>query len=226
MSLNVIQDPIDSDKVIIEQELVIPEIVDEIKEEEPVKKKKKKKIYDTKQEPRKALGTFFRNHFKMLINRMNMADRKAMIMVRINTAIISLLIVFNHKIDAYVDNANVISIVLLVGGGVSLVLALLTASPIGAYIHRLFKYHREMKEKYPDFKHNSFMMMKRVGLDEYEKSMDAVVRNQDLQIGNQVRASFMLNHYAICKYQLLQWSYNLFLLSFFISIGIFLFGYF
>ncbi|MBR8537743.1 hypothetical protein KDU71_19385 [Carboxylicivirga sediminis] len=188
------------------------------------KKKKKKKLYDTKQEPRKALSTFFRNHFKMLVNRMTMADRKAMIMVRINTTIISLLIVFNQKMDVYVDNGNAIVIVLLIGSGMSLVLSLLTASPIGAYVHRLFKYHREMKEKYPDFKHNSFMMMRRVDLDEYEKSMDAVVRNQDLQVGNQVRASFMLNHYTLCKYQLLQWSYNLFLIAFFISIGILIYG--
>ncbi|MBK3517752.1 hypothetical protein [Carboxylicivirga marina] len=188
------------------------------------KKKKKRKPFDTKQEPRKALSTFFRNHFKMLINRMVQADRKAMIMVRINTTIISLLIVFNQKMDVYIENGNQIGLVLLVGSGISLVLSLLTASPIGAYVHRLFKYHREMKEKYPDFKHNSFMMMKRVDLNEYEKAMDAVVRNQDLQIGNQVRSSFMLSHYTLCKYQLLQWSYNAFLIAFFISIGIFIHG--
>ncbi|MCU4154714.1 hypothetical protein J1N10_01925 [Carboxylicivirga sp. A043] len=193
-------------------------------EDQKKKNKKKRKTYDTKQEPRKALQTFYRNHFRMLINRMTMADRKAMIMVRINTAIISLLIVFSQKMDLYINNGNKIGIVLLIGSGVSLVLSLLTASPIGAYIHRLFKYHREMKEKYPDFKHNSFMMMKRVSLEEYESSMDAVVRNQDLQIGNQVRASFMLNHYTLCKYQLLQWSYNVFLIAFFISIGVFLVG--
>ncbi|WP_439184338.1 Pycsar system effector family protein [Carboxylicivirga taeanensis] len=197
---------------------------EEEEKESTVKKKKKKKLYDTKQEPRKALSTFFRNHFKMLVNRMAMADRKAMIMVRINTTIISLLIVFNQKMGVYVENGNVIAIILLIGSGTSLVLSLLTASPIGAYVHRLFKYHREMKQKYPNFKHNSFMMMKRVGLDEYEKSMDAVVRNQDLQIGNQVRASFMLSHYTLCKYQLLQWSYNLFLIAFFISIGILIYG--
>ncbi|WP_430815455.1 hypothetical protein [Carboxylicivirga sp. RSCT41] len=193
-------------------------------EHQGFKKKKKRGLYDTKQEPRKALSTFFRNHFRMLINRMTMADRKAMIMVRINTAIISLLILFSQKMDLYINEGNKIGVVLLIGSGISLVLSLLTASPIGAYIHRLFKYHREMKEKYPDFMHNSFMMMKHVSLEEYEKSMDAVVRNQELQIGNQVRASFMLSHYTICKYQLLQWSYNVFLIAFFISIGIFLVG--
>ena len=190
------------------------------------KKKKKRKLFDTKQEPRKAISTFFRNHFKVLINKITMADRKAMIMVRINTTIISLLIVFNQKLDVFIANGSIISIILLVGSAISLLLSLLTASPIGAYVHRLFKYHREMKEKYPDFKHNSFMMMKHVGLDEYEKSMDAVVRNQNLQIGNQVRASFMLSHYTICKYQLLQWSYNVFLLAFFISIAVFVSGLF
>lgn len=209
--------------VVLEDDVLVEE---ESKGEIPPKKKKKKKLYDTKQEPRKALSTFFRNHFKVLINKMIMADRKAMIMVRINTTIISLLIVFNQKVDVYVENGNIISLVLLVGSGISLVLSLLTASPIGAYVHRLFKYHREMKEKYSDFKYNSFMMIKRVGLEEYEKSMDAVVRNQDLQVGNQVRASFMLSHYTLCKYQLLQLSYNIFLISFFISIGIFLYSFF
>ncbi len=211
-------------ELMVSEQLIEPIPFNEEESEVVTKKKKKKKLYDTKQEPRKALSTFFRNHFKMLVNRMAMADRKAMIMVRINTTIISLLIVFNQKMGVYIENGNAIGIVLLIGSGTSLVLSLLTASPIGAYVHRLFKYHREMKQKYPDFKHNSFMMMKRVGLDEYEKSMDAVVRNQDLQVGNQVRASFMLSHYTLCKYQLLQWSYNLFLIAFFISIGILIFG--
>lgn len=214
----------EAQELLVNEQLIEPISSGDDENSVVAKKKKKKKLYDTKQEPRKALSTFFRNHFKMLVNRMTMADRKAMIMVRINTTIISLLIVFNQKMDVYVDNGNAIVIVLLIGSGMSLVLSLLTASPIGAYVHRLFKYHREMKEKYPDFKHNSFMMMKRVDLDEYEKSMDAVVRNQDLQVGNQVRASFMLNHYTLCKYQLLQWSYNLFLIAFFISIGILIYG--
>jgi len=211
---NVINDDIDVD---VEQDTI------EVAEEEP-RKKKKKRLYHTKQEPRKALSTFFRNQFRMLINRMTMADRKAMIMVRINTTIISLLMVFHQQLDVLMPNGDMIAVVLLIGSGVSLVLSLLTANPIGAYVHRLFKYHREMKEKYPDFKYNNFMMMKRVSLDEYEQSMDDVVRNQNLQIGNQVRASFMLSHYTICKYQLLQWSYNVFLLAFFISIGMFLIG--
>lgn len=214
----------EAQELLVNEQLIEPISSGDDENSVVAKKKKKKKLYDTKQEPRKALSTFFRNHFKMLVNRMTMADRKAMIMVRINTTIISLLIVFNQKMDVYVDNGNAIVIVLLIGSGMSLVLSLLTASPIGAYVHRLFKYHREMKEKYPDFKHNSFMMMRRVDLDEYEKSMDAVVRNQDLQVGNQVRASFMLNHYTLCKYQLLQWSYNLFLIAFFISIGILIYG--
>ncbi|MBS2213395.1 hypothetical protein KEM09_18415 [Carboxylicivirga mesophila] len=214
----------EAQELLVKEQLIEPISSGDDENSVVAKKKKKKKLYDTKQEPRKALSTFFRNHFKMLVNRMTMADRKAMIMVRINTTIISLLIVFNQQMDVYVDNGNAIVIVLLIGSGMSLVLSLLTASPIGAYVHRLFKYHREMKEKYPDFKHNSFMMMRRVDLDEYEKSMDAVVRNQDLQLGNQVRASFMLNHYTLCKYQLLQWSYNLFLIAFFISIGILIYG--
>ena len=86
-------------------------------------------IYGTIGEPRKSLSTFLRNKNKSDISLVSILDRKAAILIRIATALISAFIVFHGYIDEHVSFGGVISDVLIAGMLITLVLSLLAAKP-------------------------------------------------------------------------------------------------
>jgi len=70
------------------------------------------------------------------------------------------------------------------------------------------------------------MVLDRKPLEEYEQSMVKVLNSQDLQIGNQVRFNYVLSSSIGYKYFLLDWAYNIFLLTFLIVAAVSLIGKF
>ena len=80
--------------------------------------------------------------------------------------------------------------------------------------------------KYPELKYNNFLPVGKFTLEEYEKSMDEVVRSQELQIGNQTRFAYVIEAYLMNKYRLLDIAYNLFLGSFLLIALVFIIGRF
>lgn len=86
-------------------------------------------FYGTKVEPRKSLNSFLRNQNKYLINSIAIFDRKAALMIRICTAIISGLIAFHEYIEAHVLNGYLLSTILSIGLLISLVLSILSTKP-------------------------------------------------------------------------------------------------
>ena len=128
----------------------------------------------------------------MIFSTMAIEDRKAMIMIRTNSTIISALIVFNNYIDQNVVLASPIQYVMVIGGMFSLLLALFAAKPASFKLVQLIK---ENLRLYPKLSQNNFIVFRKMGLEEFEESMAEVSKNQDLQIGNQVRGNYILGQY-------------------------------
>jgi len=184
----------------------------------------KKGIFHTKKEPRKSVHTYLRNQNKVMVSSIAIADKKAAILIRINAAIVSGIIVFQSYIQANVQSGKLISVIIMIGIMISLILAILSAKPFGGFIRKYFA--KEIEPKYPNLEENNFMVLDRKPLEEYEASMVKVLNSQDLQIGNQVRFNYILSSNIGYKYMLLDWAYNIFLLTFLVVAGVFLFSKF
>jgi hypothetical protein len=191
---------------------------------EDIKEKKIKPLYYTKKEPRKALSTFFRNQNKVLVSYLAISDRKAMIMIRVNSMIVSAAILFYRYLNDNLPHGWLIALILIIGAGGALVFSVLAAKPNGYWLLKFF--NKNVKPTYPDLKYNNFYPIGNYTLDEYEKSMDEVVRSQELQIGNQTRFAYTIESYLRNKYRLLDIAYNLFLCSFMLIAVVFIVGRF
>lgn len=168
-------------------------------------------LFGTPVEPRKSLNSFLRNQNKLLVNAMAIFDRKAAILIRICSAIITGLIAFHEYIDMHVVNGYSISIVLIIGLLISLMLALLATKPhnlMGKWI-----YNKYIKPSHPTLKENLVVMIESPNLEAYQMAMKEVVNSQDLQLGNQIRANYLLSMNNKFDALLLGFAYNTFMLS-------------
>ena len=171
-------------------------------------------MFGTSSEPRKSLSTYLRNQNKLEVNLVAILDRKAAILIRIATTMISALIVFHGYIDENVRNGHMLSQILIIGLMVSLVLAILSTKPFGAAVRRM--YQREIQPTHPTIEENNFLLFNVCSLEEYEESMIKVVNSQNLQLGNQIRANYILAKNNMYKAKMLDIAYNFFLLTFLI----------
>jgi len=169
-------------------------------------------LFGTANEPRKSLNSYLRNQNKLEVNLVAILDRKAAIIIRICTTLISALIVFHDFIDKNVKNGHSLSQILIIGLMISLVLAILATKPFGAVLRRLYK--KEILPRHPLPEENIYLMFKNSSLEEYEESMKKVVRSQNLQLGNQIRANYILSKNNMYKARMLDISFNFFLLTF------------
>lgn len=96
--------------------------------EEEMPKKKSGKGFK-KRDANRALQTYFRNSYRTHISLSALADRKSNIMVRLNSLLIGLLIVFFETIVSYNEAAIVTGVIFLVTALASLVFAALAARP-------------------------------------------------------------------------------------------------
>lgn len=171
-------------------------------------------------EPRKALSTFFRNQNKFEVSGVAILDRKASIVIRICATTISAVIAFNQQIESNVDGGHIISIVLLVGLSISLVFSILATKPSTKGLRKLVK--NQVKPIHPNLEENIFYVWNNENLEEYEKAMEKVIKSQDLQVGNMIRANFLLGRKNVNSARLIDYSYDAFLFSFVISGLVFL----
>ncbi len=96
-------------------------------------------IYDTKKEPRKSLGVYLKNQNRLIMNSISIADKKAAILIRINTAIISALIVFESYFEGNSSFNEQIIPVLIIGLSISLIFAILAAKPFSYVMYNVFE---------------------------------------------------------------------------------------
>ncbi len=169
--------------------------------------------FGTKGEPRKSLSTFFRNQNKLDIGLIGIIDGKASILINLSSTIISALIVFHDFIDNSVKNGYLISIVLVVGLMTTLILSILATKPFASRIRNIVK--TQILPNHPNLEENLFAGSQLdCSLKEYEEAMEKLIHRQDLHIGNQIRASYMIGQSNRFKSRLVDWAFNAFLCSF------------
>jgi len=175
------------------------------------KKKSGKDIYDTKKEPRKSFGVYLKNQSRLIMNSIAIADKKAAILIRINTSIISALIVFESYFDGNASlNAQIVP-VLIVGLSISLIFAILAAKPFSYTMYKVF--NKTIKSKYPKLEENNFMLFEVPEFDEYEISMKKVLKSQNLQVGNLTRFNYFMSKSISRNYLQLEIAYTAFLIT-------------
>jgi len=179
-------------------------------------------MYGTSSEPRKALSTFLRNKNRSDVSLVSILDRKAAILIRITTTLVSVLIVFHQYIHENVILGSLIGNVLTVGMLITLVLSLLAAKPFSWIFSQVFK--KEILPKHPNLEDNIYYAVEPCTLEEYEAAMRKVIQSQDLQLGNQIRANYMISKNNGAKALMLDIAYLVFLFTFLIVAGIYVYG--
>jgi len=182
-------------------------------------------LFWTKKEPRKSLSTFFRNQNKLMVNMLNMMDRKASMMIRINSTLVSGIVVFFEHISE-IEGGKLIGIIIVFFSFISLVTSVFAARPPITKFSRDFK--KKIGSNYPKTSKNIFMvgLTSTLKLDEYEKAYDELVNSQELQVGNQVRTHYVFESELKKGFKMLEFSYNSFLIGFILAVIIFLFHQF
>ncbi|MEM8764238.1 MAG: Pycsar system effector family protein [Bacteroidota bacterium] len=180
-------------------------------------------LFWTKKEPRKSLSTFFRNQNKLMVNMLNMMDRKASMMIKINSTLVSGILVFFGHISK-IEGGKVIGVIVVIFSFISLVTSVFAARPPITKFNRNFR--KKIREKYPAESKSIFMvgLSSHLELDEYEESYNELVNNQELQVGNQIRTHFVFESELRKGFKMLEFSYNSFLVGFVLAVIIFLFN--
>ena len=171
-------------------------------------------LYETKKEPRKSMGIYLKNQNRLIMSSIAIADKKAAILIRINTAIISALIVFESYFEGNTSFNNQIIPVLIIGLSISLIFAILAAKPFSYIMYKVF--NKIIKKKYPNLEENNFMIFEVPEFEKYELSMQKVLKSQNLQIGNLTRFNYFMSKSISRNYLQLEIAYTVFLITFLI----------
>lgn len=178
-------------------------------------------LYWTKKEPRKSFATFQSNQNRLLSNSINQIDRKAAILIKINTTIVSATIVFFKNVSE-ISSGRLIGSVLVICLFVSLFLAILAVKPPMSILMKIYK--TKIKPKYPNIAENIFLIGgdPSVSFEDYEKGYDEILKSVELQIGNPIRAMYIFEHKIHYSFRMIEWSYNAFIFGFLFSVIVFL----
>ena len=148
---------------------------------------------------------------------MNMIDRKSAMMIRVNSTIISGIVVFFSHIKE-IENGMFLGVVMVITSFASLVFSLFASKPNSSLMAK--NHAKKVMAKYPEIAKNIFLigMHSKVPLAEYEEAYDELVHSQSLQIGNQVRAMYVLETYIFSAFRFVDLAYGSFITGFFILI--------
>lgn len=159
-----------------------------------------------KKESARALQTYFRNNYRTHISLSALADRKSHIMIRLNSLLISILIVFFKTIINLTPLAIVTGVIFLLTTLVSLIFAALAAKP------HVTKYLTE-DSSFSDAQNNIFFYGNFIGLDidKYEEVVKSILDQPNLIYSNMIRDLYFLGLVLNKKFRLLNYSYSVFI---------------
>ncbi|MEM6719360.1 MAG: Pycsar system effector family protein [Bacteroidota bacterium] len=180
-------------------------------------------LFYTKKEPRKTFQTFMRNQNKLYVNSFNVIDRKAAIMIRVNSTIVSGVVVFFEYIKN-IEYGKFIGIALVVFSFVSLLFALNASRPNAFAMVKRFR--KKVLSKYPETEKNIFLLgiYEHITLDDYEKAYHKLLTNQELQVGNQIRTMYLFEKQIKSAYQSIEIAYGAFIIGFVLVVLCFIVG--
>lgn len=179
--------------------------------------------FDTPSEPRKAFATYMRNQNKMYVNAVNVIDRKAAIMIRVNSTIISAIVIFFRNIQE-LPGGTVLGLVFVFFSFISLMSAINASRPHVFHIFRNFR--KQVLIKHDKLEENMFALGVNgdVTLEEYEAAYNKIVNSQSLQIGNQVRTMYLFEKRQRDSFYHIELAYIAFMIGFTIVVAAFVIG--
>jgi hypothetical protein len=187
-----------------------------LEEEEP------RPLYYTKKEPRKAFSTYLRNQNKGFINSVNMVDRKAAIMIRVNSTIISAIIIFFDRVSD-IPFGIFIGITMVVCSFTSLMFAINASRP---NLFSILRRGKQIQDKYPNLEETLFSVgaNSHVSLEEYEAAYDKLIKSQELQVGAQVRTMYLFEKQTQSAFAHIEFAYLSFMIGFSVIVIAFVLG--
>ncbi len=159
-----------------------------------------------------AIQTYFRNLYRSHNSLSPLADRKANIMIRMNSLLISLLLIAYGAIESINFTAMIAGAILLLTTLVALIFAALAARPEVTQLP-VKADHEEAVRSMGFF--GNFVQLERA---EYEKTMDEVLQENALVYHNMVRDLYYLGKVMDKKFRQLRLSYNVFILGFLVAV--------
>lgn len=182
---------------------------------EDIVRPKKKAAPKTKNT--RAVQHFLRNSYRTHIAMSSLADRKANIMIRLNSILISVLLVFFKEIADITPVAMISASIFLLTSLISLAFATASARPEITKLH-----HGPFRPEI--IKHNIFFFGNYVHLEreQYEEAFEEMMKEKDLVYGNMIRDLFHLGGILDKKFRYLKWSYNTFLVGLILTVSSFL----
>ena len=195
--------------------------MNEVKVKEKTTKKESIEMFDSKKEPRKSLQTFLRNQNKLHTNSFNMIDRKAAIMIRVNSMIISAIVIFFSKVED-IPNGYYIGVILIISCFLSLMFALNASRP--HTINKLYFFRKSIRKGNVKPEERIFLSGAAADLSiaQYEEAFSKIVHNQSLQIGNQVRGMQALEKDVRNSFIYIEISYLAFMIGFVSTVVLFI----
>lgn len=191
----------------------------------PNENEPKEELYQIKKDSGKMLHTYLRNQNRSYNNSFNMIDRKAAIMIRMNTTIISAVIILFRHI-AMITYGRFIGISLVITSIFSLAFAMEASRPM--VLDYLLGFRRNAKSRFSKLEQDIFAvgMTPDAELSEYEKAFDRLIKKKEFQIGAQVRTMYLFEKKIKKSFIMMELSYTLFIAGFITAAAAFVIGNF
>jgi hypothetical protein len=153
-----------------------------------------------------------------------MIDRKAAIMIRVNSMIISAIVIFFDRVSDIPFGAF-IGITMVICSFVSLMFAINASRP---HFFSILRRSKQILNKYPDLEETIFTVgaNTEVTLEEYEAAFDKLINSQELQVGTQVRTMYLFEKQTQNAFSHIELAYLSFMAGFSIAVAAFVLGYF
>jgi len=167
---------------------------------------------NNKRDVSRARQTFFRTSFKAHMTFAAMVDRKANIMVRLNSILLTALMLFHKYIIDFSDLSQITLLILVFTTLISLILAILVVRPglVG---------HVDQDEN-ENISENIFAVKSigRIPLEKFEKAFSDILLSTKLLYGNMIKDLHHYDKLLSKKFQLLRASYTIFLVGMILTV--------
>jgi Ca2+/Na+ antiporter len=162
----------------------------------------------------RVLQTFLRNSYRSHISLFAIADRKANIMLRLNSFLLSAALIFFKNILGFNDLSIITLVLFLLTTLISLVLAAMAARPVKETDQKIATRSPE------SIAENLFINTHLMQIDEedFENAFGIMMEDSSLIYGNMSRELYRFRMMLVTKYRLLRKSYNVFIYGFVLTI--------
>ncbi len=180
-------------------------------------------LYSPSKKEGKLIKVLLRNQMIFKTTMLEQSDQKANMLLSISIFfLVGVLVVF-LEFGSYVHFPYWILIIVALGFLSTALFILFTVKPNIRAVYKLIE--QEISPKYPDCSQRSLLLSERLSLDVMENGSAAVVLDSALQIGNLVRANYLLDRSLNPKYKCLDTAFSIFLFSMMMFFLLFIFNF-